>query len=99
MSLASISIIDYNIINSTKTHQYVGQGEVDDVDVGGGLHVRVGEDYHQHEDVSHHSHEEDDQVAEVQEGLASISIIDWSSIVVPGQPGGRCMLDLGHKLV
>ena len=69
MSLASISIIDCNIINSTKTHQYVGQGKVDHIDICGGLHVGVGEDNHQHDDVAHHSHQEDDQVAQVHQGL------------------------------
>ena len=54
---------------STKTHQNVGKREIDEIDVGGGLHVGVSEDDHQDADVAHHSHQEDEEVAEVHDGL------------------------------
>ena len=53
----------------TETHDNISSREVDQVHVGGCLHVRVGENHHQHQHVPHHPHQEDQQVGKVQPQL------------------------------
>ena len=69
----------------TETHEYVGEGEIDEVDVGGCLHVRVGQNHDQDDDVADHSNHQDRQVTQDhqcldcrQEDDGLVLITDWS---------------------
>ena len=53
----------------TEAHDDVRDGEVEEVEVGGGAHVGVAEHHGQHHEVAAHPHHEDDRVQQDEDGL------------------------------
>ena len=53
----------------TEAHDDVRDGEVEEVEVGGGAHVGVAEHHGQDHEVAAHPHHEDDRVQQDEDGL------------------------------
>ena len=63
-----------------QAHQHVGEGHVDDEDVGGALHALVSQDHEDDQDVAVDPEDEDDEVEEA-EGAPDPEISDQELLV------------------